>query len=53
MYNFDTIRRFEVVNQRWVIIMVFYKGANHSLSHHVTNISRSIELEIAKVAIDL
>lgn len=53
MYNFDTVRRLEVVDQRWIIIMVFYKGTNHTLSHHVANISRCIELEIAEVVIDL
>ena len=53
VYNFDTVGRFEVVDQRWIIIMVFYKSTNHTLSHHVANISRCIELEIAKVVIDL
>ena len=53
VYNFDTVGRLEVVNQRWIIIMVFYKGTNHALSHHVANISRCIELEITEVVIDL
>ena len=33
--------------------MVFYKGTNCTLIHHVANISRSIELEIAEVVRDL
>ena len=53
MYDLYTIRRLEVLDQRWIIIMVFYKGANCTLIHHVANISRSIELEIPEVVRDL
>ena len=53
MYNLYTVRRLEVLNQRWIIILVFYKGANCTLIHHVANISRSIELEVAEVVRDL
>ena len=53
MYDLYTIRRLEVLDQRWIIIMVFNKGADCTLIHHVANISRSIESEITEVVRDL